>query len=130
MSTAIPTIEVSGVTKMFGERADVKALDDVNLTIRKGEFVSIVGPSGCGKSTLLYALGGFIAPTTGSLKVRGMEITAPGTDRGIVFQEYALFPWMTVFDNIAYGLVQQGMMPGRYKPIVERYIELIGLAGF
>ncbi len=127
---ANPRIEIRNLTKRFGTDGSVKALDDVNLTIEKGEFVSIVGPSGCGKSTLLYMLGGFVEPSEGTLAVNGVTVTGPGTDRGIVFQEYALFPWLTVFDNIAYGLIQQGIPKDRYIPTVERYIGLIGLTGF
>ena len=108
----------------------VKALDGVDLDVRQGEFVSIVGPSGCGKSTLLYLLGGFLRPSGGTLAVDGRPITAPGIDRGVVFQEYALFPWLTVFDNIAYGLREKGVPASERPAIVERYIATIGLSGF
>ena len=106
------------------------ALDRVDLDVRPGEFLTIVGPSGCGKSTLLYMLGGFLPPGGGELSVDGRPVTGPGVDRGVVFQEYALFPWLTVFDNIAYGLRQNGVAPGACAAIVERYIATTGLAGF
>ena len=113
-----PKIIVEGVSKEFtrGENG-VLALDKVDLRVKEGEFVSIVGPSGCGKSTLLYMLGGFIPASTGQLLADGKAITKPGVDRGIVFQEYALFPWLTVFDNIAYGLNMKGSSKAAlYRP--------------
>ena len=103
-------IIVEDVSKEFGaDNSRVQALKNINLGVSEGEFVSIVGPSGCGKSTLLYMLGGFVPPSSGRLLADGQPIVAPGIDRGIVFQEYALFPWLTVFDNIAYGLEMTGM---------------------
>jgi NitT/TauT family transport system ATP-binding protein len=124
-------ISIEGVSKRFDQAGSpVQALADVDLAIREGEFVSIVGPSGCGKSTLLYMLGGFIAPSGGRLLVDGKSVTGPGVDRGVVFQEYALFPWLTVFDNIAYGLREKRLASREVKATAERYIELIGLAGF
>ncbi len=126
-----PKIKIEGVSKRFDQAGSpVEALASVDLSIRDGEFVSIVGPSGCGKSTLLYMLGGFIAPSAGRLVVDGREVTGPGVDRGIVFQEYALFPWLTVFDNIAYGLREKGLPKREVAATAERYIALIGLAGF
>ena len=126
-----PKIIVEGVSKEFtrGENG-VLALDKVDLRVKEGEFVSIVGPSGCGKSTILYMLGGFIPASTGQLLADGKAITKPGVDRGIVFQEYALFPWLTVFDNIAYGLNMKGSSKAARRETVERYIALIGLDGF
>ncbi|HEY1363009.1 MAG TPA: ABC transporter ATP-binding protein [Xanthobacteraceae bacterium] len=126
-----PKIEVSGVAKRFDQAGSpVQALAGVDLTVREGEFVSIVGPSGCGKSTLLYMLGGFIAPSAGRILVDGRRVTGPGVDRGVVFQEYALFPWLTVFDNIAYGLRETRKSALEVRATAERYIELIGLGGF
>jgi NitT/TauT family transport system ATP-binding protein len=130
IETAIK-IRVEGVAKRFDQSGQpVEALANVDLAVREGEFVSIVGPSGCGKSTLLYMLGGFIAPSAGRLLVDGAPITGPGVDRGVVFQEYALFPWLTVFDNIAYGLREAGMGAREVAATAERYIALIGLSGF
>jgi NitT/TauT family transport system ATP-binding protein len=124
-------ITVEGVSKQFDQAGSpVHALAHVDLTVREGEFVSIAGPSGCGKSTLLYMLGGFLAPSAGRLLVDGTPITGPGVDRGVVFQEYALFPWLTVFDNIAYGLREKGLSAHDVRTTAERYIALIGLAGF
>jgi NitT/TauT family transport system ATP-binding protein len=106
------------------------ALEDVNLNLRAGEFVSIVGPSGCGKSTLLYLIGGFLKPDSGSIEANGQRVNGPGIDRGIVFQEYALFPWLTVSGNIEYGLKEAGMPAAARATEVRRYVDLIGLAGF
>jgi len=123
-----PKIRVAAVSKDYGP--GLKALDQVDLDVQNGEFVSIVGPSGCGKSTLLYMLGGFLKPSKGNLSVDGQPIRGPGVDRGVVFQEYALFPWLSVFDNIAYGLRQKGVAAGECRATVERYVATIGLAGF
>jgi NitT/TauT family transport system ATP-binding protein len=98
-------VQLRGVHKVFrGVDGDLVALRDINLDILQGEFVCILGPSGCGKSTLLNAIAGFSLPTEGRLVANGSEVTAPGPDRAMVFQEYALFPWMTVADNVAFGL--------------------------
>jgi NitT/TauT family transport system ATP-binding protein len=124
-------ILVEDVSKEFGtDEAQVQALKNIDLAVEEGEFVSIVGPSGCGKSTLLYMLGGFVTPSSGRLLADARPIVAPGIDRGIVFQEYALFPWLTVFDNIAYGLEMTGMPAVERQAAVERYVALIGLQGF
>jgi NitT/TauT family transport system ATP-binding protein len=124
-------IVVDGVSKVFGSGRDaVPAVDMVDLTVGSGEFVSIVGPSGCGKSTLLYMLGGFVRPSTGRLLAGGRTIAGPGVDRGIVFQEYALFPWLTVAENILYPLKRTGVAVARQKQILERYLALMNLVGF
>ena len=129
MSTS--KIEVRNVSKQFDQAGSpVEALADLNLTVNEGEFVSIVGPSGCGKSTLLYMLAGFIPATAGRMLVDGRPVTGPGVDRGIVFQEYALFPWLTVYDNIAFGLREARLREREVRATAERYIRLIGLTGF
>jgi NitT/TauT family transport system ATP-binding protein len=124
-------IQISGVAKAYeGQGGAVQALARVDLDIAAGEFVTIVGPSGCGKSTLLYILGGFIPATEGTIRVGGKPVTGPGIDRGIVFQEYALFPWLTVLGNISYGLEMKGLGAAERDAIARRYISLIGLEGF
>jgi NitT/TauT family transport system ATP-binding protein len=124
-------LEISAVAMRFGDGAKaVVALESVDLSIAEREFVTVVGPSGCGKSTLLYLIGGFLKPSSGSLTLRGKPITAPGPDRGIVFQRYSLFPWLTVRGNIAYGLVEQGMARAERDRIVDEYISLVHLDGF
>ena len=125
-----PKIELRQVSKSYAtDRGAILALRDTDLAIADGEFVSIVGPSGCGKSTLIYVVGGFL-PAEGEVLVDGRAITGPGTERGVVFQEYALFPWFTVRRNIAYGLDQQGVPAAQRKQTVERLIGVIGLQGF
>ena len=112
-SQASPHIVVSGVDKIFPvPGGEVVALKDIDFTINRGEFVCLLGPSGCGKSTLLNAIAGFSHPTRGGIDVEGRTVAAPGPDRGMVFQEYALFPWMTVAQNIAFGLEIKGMSRG------------------
>lgn len=109
-------IEIQHVSKVFkGAGQDVIALNDIHFDISQGQFVCLLGPSGCGKSTLLNAIAGFSLPTEGKVLVSGSEVREPGPDRGMVFQEYALFPWMTVEDNIAFGL--------RIKKVSEEKIE-------
>jgi NitT/TauT family transport system ATP-binding protein len=120
-------IVIEGLSKRFD---DVLAVENIDLTITAGDFVSIVGPSGCGKSALLYMLGGFISPTAGRLLADGKTIVKPGIDRGIVFQDYALFPWLTVEQNIAYGLQMKKSSQDEIKETVARYISVIGLGGF
>ncbi|MEK2646160.1 ABC transporter ATP-binding protein [Bdellovibrio sp. BCCA] len=98
-------IEIDHVHKVFyGEGKDVVALRDIDFNISAGQFVCLLGPSGCGKSTLLNAIAGFSLPTQGEIRVDGKVVLLPGPDRGMVFQEYALFPWMTVAENITFGL--------------------------
>ena len=105
------------------------ALNEINLTMESGEFISLVGPSGCGKSTILRLVAGLIQPTTGKLTVDGKTITEPSPERGMVFQKPTLFPWLTVWDNIAFSLRMQGRFKGN-KDKVERMIKVIGLEKF
>ena len=124
-------ISVQSLSKRFGENANaVAALQNINLEIAPGEFVCLLGPSGCGKSTLLNLVAGFIAPSAGSVRVDGREVTAPGPDRGMVFQEYALFPWMTVEQNIGFGLVVKGLAHADIAARVGQLLELLKLAEF
>jgi NitT/TauT family transport system ATP-binding protein len=106
------------------------ALADISLDIAEGEFVSILGPSGCGKSTLLYIVGGFVAPSEGSVTVAGKPVTGPGPDRGPVFQEFALFPWKTVLGNVMYGLLEQGMPRAQAEAKARALIALVHLGGY
>ncbi|NGZ82652.1 ABC transporter ATP-binding protein [Duganella aceris] len=124
-------IIVSHVGKVFktAER-DVVALQDINLEIPQGQFVCLLGPSGCGKSTLLNAVAGFAPPTSGSITADGQLVTAPGPERGMVFQEYALFPWMTVADNIAFGLEIKGMAKAEIAVIVDQLLKMLSLQDF
>jgi NitT/TauT family transport system ATP-binding protein len=125
-----PKIDIRRVSKTYAsDHGPVLALRGTDLAVKEREFVSIVGPSGCGKSTLLYIVGGFLA-AEGEVIIDGAPITGPGTDRGVVFQEYALFPWLTVRDNIGYGLERQHVPPTEREKIINRLISVIGLAGF
>jgi ABC-type nitrate/sulfonate/bicarbonate transport system ATPase subunit len=124
-------IEIRGVHKEFakGERR-VVALQDIDLTVAEREFVAILGPSGCGKSTLLNMVAGFDLPTRGSVKVAGETIVAPAPSRGVVFQEPALFPWLTVMDNVVFGPKTVGQRAADYRARAAQIIEQIGLSGF
>ncbi|WP_445680902.1 ABC transporter ATP-binding protein [Radicibacter daui] len=130
-TTRLPQVRAVGVNKIFGrEPGAVTALKDIDLEIAAGEFVCLLGPSGCGKSTLLNAIAGFALPTSGTLEVCGKPITAPGPDRGMVFQEYALFPWMTVEQNVAFGLEIRGLSKVQIAEAVDRLLETLGLREF
>ncbi|MBC3917765.1 ABC transporter ATP-binding protein [Undibacterium sp. CY18W] len=124
-------IKIQGVNKIF-KTADkeVVALRDINLEIPEGQFVCLLGPSGCGKSTLLNAIAGFSLPTSGSINANDMIVKAPGPDRGMVFQEYALFPWMTVEQNIAFGLEIKGMGKAEIQQRVASLLGMLGLSDF
>lgn len=124
-------IHIEQVNKVFnsGDK-QVIALKDINLQIQAGEFVCLLGPSGCGKSTLLNALAGFALPSSGAIQVQGQAVTAPGPERGMVFQEYALFPWMTVAQNIGFGLEIKGTAKSERDRIVSQLMEKLGLADF
>jgi len=124
-------IDVKQVNKVFnaGER-EVVALRDINLQIPQGQFVCLLGPSGCGKSTLLNAIAGFSLPSSGTITADGALVTGPGPERGMVFQEYALFPWMTVEKNIAFGLEIKGVPAAEIKRTVERLLATLSLSDF
>ena len=109
---------------------DVLALSDVSLTIERGSFVSLLGPSGCGKSTLLYLIGGFLKHEGAAIHVDGKPVTGPGPDRGIVFQQFALFPWRTVLDNVQYGMEKQRVPKAERLERAHRLIREVGLVGF
>ncbi|HEY7205304.1 MAG TPA: ABC transporter ATP-binding protein [Methylomirabilota bacterium] len=108
------------------------AVEDFSLTVRDGEFISLVGPSGCGKTTLLSMLAGFVQPTAGAVSLDGKPIDGPGPDRGVMFQDYGVFPWLTVRDNIGFGLSLKAnrVPPAERDAIVSRYLDLMGLRGF
>jgi NitT/TauT family transport system ATP-binding protein len=128
---ATPALELRGVAKAFrtGGR-EVLALDGIDLTVASGELVCLLGPSGCGKSTLLNAIAGFAPPTAGTLLANGRAVAGPGPDRAMVFQEYALFPWMTVEANVAFGLELKGEARAAIRPRVERLLRGLGLWEF
>lgn len=125
------SLTVRGVTKRYALGDDeVVALAPVDLTIPKGEFVCLIGASGCGKSTLLRIIAGFEEPTTGEASVNGKTVTGPGRDRGMVFQDYALFPWMTVRENIGFGPRQRQLPPGEIEKTTDEFLKMVGLERF
>jgi len=131
MSASASQIVISGVNKVFkSSDREVVALKDINLTIPDGQFVCLLGPSGCGKSTLLNAIAGFALPSTGSIVTNGKTVTEPGPDRGMVFQQYALFPWKTVQQNVEFGLKMRGISRVERARIAQHYIDMVGLQGF
>jgi NitT/TauT family transport system ATP-binding protein len=124
-------ISLAGVDKLYGAGAGaVSALDGIELSIAEGEFVAMLGPSGCGKSTLMNLVAGFEAPTAGRVGVFGRPIAKPGPERAVVFQEAALFPWLTVWENVVFGAKLAHVAKAEYEPRAREYLEAVGLAGF
>ena len=126
-------LECRNVSKVFVNRKDghgVVALNNINLSIAEEEFVCIIGPSGCGKSTLLHMIAGFERPTRGKIFINNKEIRAPSPELGVIFQESSLLPWMSVRENIEFGLAIQGCPRGERKDIARHYLNLVGLEGF
>jgi nitrate ABC transporter ATP-binding subunit len=123
-----PHVAIRGVSKRFqvGD-GEVEALARIDATIERGAFVCLIGASGCGKSTLLRVIAGFEEPTTGEVLVEGKPVTAPGSDRGMVFQDYALFPWMTVRQNIGFGPRQRQLPRNKVEDIADEFVKLVGL---
>ncbi|TWH45976.1 ABC transporter ATP-binding protein [Sporomusa sp. KB1] len=122
---------IDGVSKIFtGKERQVIALAEASFTVKPSEFVTILGPSGCGKSTILKIVAGLEEPTSGRVLLDGREITGPGSDRGMVFQTYTLFPWLTVRENIEFGLDVAGKSRPERIEVSDHYIEKIGLRGF
>jgi NitT/TauT family transport system ATP-binding protein len=108
--------------------AHVNAVQDVSLEVKEGEFVSIVGPSGCGKTTILNLIAGFLQPSGGEILLDGRTVLGPGPDRGVVFQSFALFPWKTVLENVAFGPKMRGIGKAEREKIAREYLMLAGLA--
>lgn len=120
-------ISIQGISKHYG---DFKALEHIDLEIEKGEFVVLLGASGCGKSTLLNLVTGFDRSTSGRIVVNGREVIKVDPHCGMVFQQYALFPWLTVLDNVAFGLKMRGVSKSERLQVAQRFIEMVGLRGF
>ena len=126
-------LALRGLTRTFpgrGAQGPTLALQPTDLDVARGEFVAILGPSGCGKSTLLRIVAGLDTPTGGTVQLDGRPVTQPGPDRGMVFQSYTLFPWLTVEQNIRFGLQEAGMPASRQREVAADLIARVGLVGF
>lgn len=126
-------LAASAICKTFVDPAGgeaVEALRDVSLRVAEHEFVAVIGPSGCGKSTFLRVVAGLDRPTSGEIRVAGRPVRGPGADRGMVFQDYALFPWKTTQANVEFGLRLKGVPRAERARIARRFIDLVGLTGF
>jgi NitT/TauT family transport system ATP-binding protein len=120
-------LEISGLGKSYGA---VEALRGAELTVARGEFVCLLGASGCGKSTLLRIVAGFETPTSGTVSVRGQKVDGPGPTRGMVFQDYGLFPWLTVRENVGFGPRARGVARAEVARIADRFVAMVGLQRF
>ncbi len=124
-------VSFADVSVRYGSgAAAVRALDHASLDFERGDFICIVGPSGCGKTTLMQTLAGFLPPTEGEVRLDGVPVTGPGADRGVVFQQPALLPWMTVAGNAGFGLTLSGAKPAFQRARVEELLRLVGLWDF
>jgi NitT/TauT family transport system ATP-binding protein/sulfonate transport system ATP-binding protein len=129
--SAVSLLQINGLEKIFeADNGRVEALRGIDLDIAKGEFVCLLGASGCGKSTLLRIIAGFEQASGGSVEVHGAPVSGPGPDRGIVFQDYALFPWLTVRGNIGFGPKHAGLASQEVKRVTEQFMEMVGLTAF
>ncbi len=128
---SVIALEAAGVRKVYTKNGQtLEVLNVEQFIVREGEFITVIGPSGCGKSTFLHIVGGFIKAEGGSIRVYGEEVSGPGPDRGMMFQEFALFPWKTVAGNVAWGLEAQGVARQQIEATVGKYLEMMGLADF
>ncbi|MCW5610485.1 MAG: ABC transporter ATP-binding protein [Rubrivivax sp.] len=124
-------LHVRGVERRFGAGAgSTLALQATDLTVAENDFITILGPSGCGKSTLLRIVAGLDQPTAGEVRLDGARIDGPGADRGMVFQSYTLFPWLTVLDNVCFGLRERGLPRAQQLEVAQDFIAKVGLRGF
>ena len=124
-------VEIDRVTVTFGKgRKAHQAIKETSIRVEPGEFVCLLGPSGCGKSTLLNAVAGYVTPSSGQISVDGQKVTRPGPDRGMVFQQYSLFPWKTVKDNVAFGPMVAGQSRGQADAVARTFLDMVGLTQF
>jgi NitT/TauT family transport system ATP-binding protein/sulfonate transport system ATP-binding protein len=133
MEAGMTALKIDQVSRTFPARAGhapTQALEPTNLAIGDNDFVTILGPSGCGKSTLLRIIAGLDRPSSGRVLLDGREVTGPGAERGMVFQSYTLFPWLTVRENIAFGLRERGIAQAKRHKIADAFIHQVGLTGF
>jgi ABC-type nitrate/sulfonate/bicarbonate transport system ATPase subunit len=131
MKGSMGILQVRGVSRRFvSQHGDTLALQATDLDVAENDFITILGPSGCGKSTLLRIVAGLDRPTTGEVLLDGRRIEGPGADRGMVFQSYTLFPWLTVRENVCFGLRERGLPKPQQQEIAQGFIEKVGLRGF
>ena len=126
-------VSIKNVSRIFTKKEEngvTEALHDVSFDVEDGEFVCLLGPSGCGKTTLLRIIAGLETQTSGEITLNGVPITGPDPKRGMVFQQYSLFPWRTVIDNVTFGLDMQGISKAEARQHAEKYIDLVGLGQF
>jgi len=126
-------LAIEGISRVFPGargRAPTVALQPTSLSVADNDFITILGPSGCGKSTLLRIVAGLDSPTMGRVLLDGAPVAAPGADRGMVFQSYTLFPWLTVRDNVCFGLRERGVPEAEQDAIARRWLDRVGLTGF
>ncbi len=124
-------LEASGVRKVYTRNGQsLEVVDIAQFAAREGEFITVIGPSGCGKSTFLHIMGGFIPAESGSIRIYGRTVSGPGPARGMMFQEFALFPWKTVAGNVAWGLEAQGVGAREIEDTVRHYLQMMGLWEF
>ncbi len=126
-----PVLEIEELGKKFeSARGTITALDNIDVTVRRREFVSVIGPSGCGKSTLIRILAGLEQPTSGEVRLKGQPVTEPGADRGMVFQGYTLFPWLSVKQNVMFGLKMKGVKTRQAEEKAMEWLSMVGLERF
>ena len=124
-------LTVENLNKTYiSQGSETPALVDINLSIAEGEFICLLGPSGCGKSTLLKIIAGLIPATSGRIAINGKAVSGPGPERAVVFQDYALFPWMTVRDNVEFGLEARKLPPAERRQVSSRLLKVVGLSDF
>jgi NitT/TauT family transport system ATP-binding protein len=131
-NSAVPQIEIRGLRVAYqtADDKEVVAVDGLDLSVKRGEFVCLLGPSGCGKSTTLMTLAGLLPKSGGEVCIDGRPVTGPGSERAVVFQEFALMPWLTVVDNVCFGMRLRRMPLAQRRTRATHYIEMVGLSGF
>ena len=130
-NSAAVKVKIDNVVKKFnGRTGEMIALNGVTLDIHENEFITVVGPSGCGKSTILNIIAGLLEPTSGNVYVDGKKVEGPGPERGVVFQQYALFPWLTVRNNVKFALDMRGIKGAEADAIVDKYLKMVDLEKF
>ena len=127
----MPMLEAKNLCVTYKTKnGTITAMDNVSLDIEEGEFICLLGPSGCGKSTFLNIVAGFLTPTSGEITLDGKRITKPGRERGVVFQEHALFPWLTIKNNILFGLKLRNVAKQEQEEELDKYLDMMGLTRF